>query len=110
VAHQAQRLQKLVVDLRWLADLEEGKIEQQPVDLADVLAEAIALAREATHQPGRLVTLQIQETSWPASPVAGDLELLVRRVITLHGGEVSLRSRPQAGTLFMVSLPLVTPG
>jgi two-component system, OmpR family, sensor kinase len=183
VAQQAQRLQKLVVDLRWLTDLEEGKIEQQPVDLADVLTEAITLAREATRQPERLVTLQIQETPWPVSPVAGDRELLVlafrnlvenalkfaaasdrvevragengqtavveiadsgpgipseeqslifenlyrspnargipgsglglplvQRVITLHGGEVSLRSRPQAGTLFIVSLPLATPG
>jgi two-component system, OmpR family, sensor kinase len=183
VSQQAQRLQKLVVDLRWLADLEAGKIERQPVDLADVLAEAITLAREATHQPERLVTLQVQETPWPVSPVAGDRELLVlafrnlvenalkfatasdrveirasengqtavveiadsgpgirpeeqllifenlyrspdargipgsglglplvQRVITLHGGDISLRSRPQAGTLFVVSLPLATPG
>ena len=45
IAHQTERLQKLIVDLRWLTELDEGSIEQTAVDLADVLeAQAAGIA------------------------------------------------------------------
>lgn len=180
IAQQTQRLQKLVVDLRWLAELDEGAVEYAPVDLADVLEEAIALARDGSNHAARPIELSVQETPWPVSPVAGDRELLVvafrnlldnalkytestdrievraredgrmaivevadtgsgiaeaeqdlifenlyrspnargvagsglglplvQQITTLHGGVVRVRSRPQAGTVFTVQLPLV---
>lgn len=77
IAQQTERLQKLVVDLRWLTELDEGSIEQAPVDLRDVLDEAILLAKDGDKYEARQVTLNIQQTPWPLSPVLGDRELLV---------------------------------
>ncbi|MEZ4622546.1 MAG: HAMP domain-containing sensor histidine kinase [Caldilineaceae bacterium] len=180
IAQQTERLQKLIVDLRWLTELDEGSIEQTSVDLNDVLEEAIMLAQDGTKYESRQVTLNVQETPWPLSPVLGDRELLVvafrnllensfkytadgdrielralenghqamievadsghgiadaehdlifenlyrgqdarnipgrglglplvQQIITLHGGRISVRSRPKTGTVFTVWLPLV---
>lgn len=179
IAQQTARLQKLIVDLRWLTELDEGSIEQAPVDLNDVLAEAIMLAQDGTKYAERQVTLNVQQTPWPLSHVLGDRELLVvafrnllensfkytadgdrveiralenghqamievadsghgiaddeqnlifenlyrgqdvrnipgrglglplvQQIVTLHGGQISVRSRPQTGTVFTVWLPL----
>lgn len=179
IAHQTERLQKLIVDLRWLAELDEGRLEQTPVDLRDVLDEAILLANNGAAADTRQITLHIQQTPWPLSAVVGDRELLVvsfrnllenafkyttardrieiratengqmamvevadsgrgiadreqdlifdhlyrsqdardlpgrglglplvQQIITLHGGRITVRSRPQAGTVFTVWLPL----
>lgn len=181
IAQQTERLQKLIVDLRWLTELDEGSLEQTPVDLSDVLDEAILLAKDGTKYGARRVTLNLQQTPWPLSPVLGDRELLVvafrnllensfkytalgdrieiratengqmalievadsgqgiadfeqelifdnlyrsqdarnvpgrglglplvRQIIMLHGGQISVRSRPQTGTVFTIWLPLVT--
>lgn len=180
IAQQTARLQKLIVDLRWLTELDEGSIEQAPVDLNDVLEEAIILAQDGTKYESRQVTLNVQQTPWPLSHVLGDRELLVvafrnllensfkytadgdrvelralenghqamievadsghgiadaeqelifenlyrgqdarnipgrglglplvQQIITLHGGRISVRSRPKTGTVFTVWLPLV---
>ena len=181
IVQQTERLQKLIVDLRWLTELDEGRIEQTPVDLSDVLDEAIMLAKDGNKYETRQVTLNIQQTPWPLSSVLGDRELLVvsfrnllensfkytsdddrveiratendqmamvevadsgrgiadreqdlifdhlyrsqdardmpgrglglplvQQIITLHGGRINVRSRPQAGTVFTVWLPLVS--
>lgn len=180
IAQQTARLQKLIVDLRWLTELDEGNIEHSPVDLNDVLDEAISLAKEGTTYETRQVTLSIQQTPWPLNPVLGDRELLVvsfrnllenafkytseedrievratengqmamievadsgrgiaereqalifenlyrsqdardvpgrglglplvQQIVSLHNGRISVRSRPQTGTVFTVWLPLV---
>lgn len=181
IAQQTERLQKLIVDLRWLTELDIGSLEQAPVDLNDVLEEAILLAQDGTKYATRQVTLNVQQTPWPLSPIRGDRELLVvafrnllensfkyttdgdrveiralengqqamvevadsghgiaddeqelifenlyrsqdvrdipgrglglplvQQIITLHGGQISVRSRPKAGTVFTVWLPLVS--
>lgn len=77
VAEQANRLQELVRDLRMLADLEECDLEQAPVDLQEVLKEAIALACSAPEQSGREVALNLQQVPWPVATVWGDRDLLV---------------------------------
>ncbi|MCB0122142.1 MAG: hypothetical protein KDE58_07860, partial [Caldilineaceae bacterium] len=77
IAQQTERLQKLIVDLRWLTELDEGSIEQAPVDLNDVLEEAIMLAQDGTKYESRQITRNIQQTPWSLSPVMGDRELLV---------------------------------
>jgi two-component system OmpR family sensor kinase len=179
ISYQTQRLQKLVADLRWLVDLEQRGIEHSAVDLADVLEEAIALARAAQEHRSRQVVLHVQRVPWPLAHASGDRDLLVlafrnlldnalkytsaddgvevraaddgqvvvvevadtglgipsdevthifeelyrgrnargvegsglglalvQRIVTLHGGDITVRSREGQGTVLAVRLPL----
>jgi two-component system, OmpR family, sensor kinase len=76
VSQQVQRLQKLVVDLRLLSELDQGSIECKPVDLRELLEESIALSSQAL-EPVREVILSVQQKPWPISNVWGDRDLLV---------------------------------
>ena len=180
IGQQVQRLQTLVEDLRWLTELEEGKLEQAVVNLQDVLEEAIEMVRVLPGRAGREVDLSLQEAPWPLGAVQGDRDLLilafrnlldnalkftsiegqvqvratddgnmavievadtgpgipeeeiphifeelyrgrqakrvegsglglalVQRIIKLHGGEITVLSRDQQGTVMAVRLPLV---
>ncbi len=73
---QVQRLQKLVVDLRLLTELDQRSIEHKAVDLKDLLEETISLAGEAT-SPERQIALTVQQTPWPLAAVWGDRDLLM---------------------------------
>jgi two-component system OmpR family sensor kinase len=180
VGQQAQRLQTLVEDLRWLTELEEGRLERTTVNLRDVLEEAIEMVRAMPGRQDRKVDLSVQEAPWPLGAVHGDRDMLilafrnlldnalkftgedgqvqvratddgnmaeievadtgpgipeeemphifeelyrgrqakrvegsglglalVQRIIKLHGGEISVLSRDQQGTVMAVRLPLV---
>jgi len=74
MGQQVDRLQKLVQDLRWLSELEERRLERYPVDLTDVLEEAVMLTHNA--YPDRVVDLNIQQVPWPIAPVSGDRDML----------------------------------
>jgi two-component system OmpR family sensor kinase len=76
IALQVQRLQKLVVDLRLLADLEASRIERKPVNLRELLEEAIELSSQVT-APNRQIHLTVQQMPWPVSDILGDRDLLV---------------------------------
>lgn len=76
ISQQVQRLQKLVVDLRLLSDLDASEIECKPVNLRELLEESIALSREAAQAPQR-ISLNIQQMPWPVADVLGDRDLLV---------------------------------
>lgn len=76
IALQVQRLQKLVVDLRLLADLEASRIERKPVNLRELLEEAIELSGQVT-APNRQIHLTVQQMPWPVSDILGDRDLLV---------------------------------
>lgn len=106
IAQQTERLQKLIVDLRWLTELDEGSSERAPVDLGDVLDEATVLAKEGTRYEARRVTLHIQQTPWPLSPVLGDRELLIiafRNLLensfkyTTDGDRIEIRATENGG-------------
>ncbi|MFZ0549115.1 MAG: HAMP domain-containing sensor histidine kinase [Candidatus Promineifilaceae bacterium] len=75
IGQQAERLQKLVEDLRWLSELEVERLESYTVDLAEVLAEAIELVR-ATF-PGRMINFQVQSEAEAIAAVSGDRDMLV---------------------------------
>ena len=180
VGQQAQRLQTLVEDLRWLTELEEGRLERTMVNLRDVLEEAIEMVMAIPGRQDRKVDLSLQEAPWPLGAVHGDRDMLilgfrnlldnalkftsedgqvqvratddgnlaeievadtgpgipeeemphifeelyrgrqakrvegsglglalVQRIIKLHGGEISVLSRDQQGTVMVVRLPLV---
>lgn len=76
ISQQTGRLRRLVVDLRRLTELQAADFETAPVDLTDVLTEAITLAQESA-QEARDVNLNIQKTPWPVAHVQGDRELLI---------------------------------
>lgn len=77
ISQQAQRLQKLVVDLRLLNDLDSSSIERKPVNLKALLEESIALSSQATGNEAPRIALSIQQMPWPVSDVLGDRDLLV---------------------------------
>lgn len=70
---QVARLSRLVADLRKLAELERRPLERTPVDVGELLAEAVELALET---PDRAVTLTLPQAPWPLPPVPGDRDLL----------------------------------
>jgi two-component system OmpR family sensor kinase len=74
LSEQTRRLSRLVEDLRRLADLDAGGLEQERVDLRSVLEDAIELARDESNP--RQVQLSVQEIPWLLSPVMGDRDLL----------------------------------
>ena len=77
IGQQAQRLQKLVKDLRALGELEEHGLERGAVPLAGVLDEAVALAHSAPERADRVVNVDVQQVPWPLPPMLGDRDLLV---------------------------------
>jgi two-component system OmpR family sensor kinase len=77
IGQQVQRLQTLVEDLRWLTELEEGKLEQAVVNLQDVLEEAVEMVQVLPGRAGREVDLSLQEAPWPLGAVQGDRDLLI---------------------------------
>lgn len=77
IEQQAQRLQKLVKDLRALSELEERGLEKTSVPLAEVLDEAVELAHSAPDRTDRMVEVNVQQVPWPLPPVHGDRDLLV---------------------------------
>ena len=76
VSQQVQRLQKLVVDLRLLYDLDSSNIERKPVNLRALLDESIALSSQAA-EPSPRIRLSVQQMPWPVADVLGDRDLLV---------------------------------
>jgi two-component system OmpR family sensor kinase len=83
VEAQAQRLRRLVADLRKLSDLETRPIERAPVDLTDLLEDAYAVAQEMPEADGRQLTLSIPRAPWPLSTIAGDRDLLFLAIYNL---------------------------
>jgi signal transduction histidine kinase len=83
VEAQVVRIRQLASDLRKLAELETRTLELGPLDVKDLLSEAIALAQE---QPGagvRHINLTLPEVPWPLPPVKGDRHLLLLAVFNL---------------------------
>lgn len=83
VEAQVSRLSKLAADLRKLADLETHPLERAPVDVAEVLHEALALAGERSEAADRRLTLTLPQAPWPLPTVAGDRDLLFLAVHNL---------------------------
>jgi two-component system OmpR family sensor kinase len=77
IGQQAQRLQTLVEDLRWLTELEEGRLEQTTVNLGDVLVEAVEMVQAMPGRGDKEVDLSLQEAPWPLGVVRGDRDLLI---------------------------------
>jgi two-component system, OmpR family, sensor kinase len=72
LAQQVKRLKRLTAGLGELTKLREGQLEKADVCLPELLAEA----RDTTPYLNRSISLNIQQTPWPLSSVAGDYTML----------------------------------
>jgi two-component system OmpR family sensor kinase len=80
---QVMRLSQLTADLRKLAELEQRPLELTPVDIAELLQEAMALAQEQPEAGERHLRLILPQAPWPVPQVPGDRDLLFLAVYNL---------------------------
>jgi signal transduction histidine kinase len=73
---QTLRLSRLTADLSKLAELESSPLEPARVELAELMKDALALAREHPSARGRRLTLTLPQAPWPLASVLGDRDLL----------------------------------
>lgn len=83
VGEQAERLGRLSADLRKLAELETKPLEQTAVDVAELLQEAVELARQQPAIAERSLALSVPRAPWPLPAVRGDRDLLFLAVYNL---------------------------
>jgi two-component system, OmpR family, sensor kinase len=76
VSAQADRITRLVSDLRKLADLETQQIEAAPVDLPGLLYEVAEAAAEIPDGRERVIRVSVPRAPWPLPLIAGDRDLL----------------------------------
>lgn len=80
---QVLRLSQLTADLRKLAELETRELERAPVNIAELLQEAVALAQERPEAEDRHLALTLPQAPWPVPDVLGDWDLLFLAVHNL---------------------------
>ncbi len=80
---QAQRLRRLVADLRKLSDLEIRELERTPVDIGVLLEEVFDLAQDNPVANERTLNLSVPHAPWPLPNVSGDRDLLFLAVHNL---------------------------
>jgi signal transduction histidine kinase len=76
VETQVLRLSQLTADLRKLAELGTRPLERTPVDVTELLQEAVALAEEQAQARGQRLALTLPQAPWPVPNVPGDRDLL----------------------------------
>jgi two-component system OmpR family sensor kinase len=88
VSVQADRIARLVSDLRKLADLETREIETAPVDLTGLLDEVAEAVAEIPAARERIIRVTVPRAPWPLPLVAGDRDLLFIAVQNLVANAV----------------------
>ena len=88
VEAQVLRLSRLTADLRKLAELETCPLEQVPVDIAELLQEAMALAQEQPEAAVRDLTLTLPQVPWPVPDILGDWDMLFLATYNLIGNAI----------------------
>ena len=76
VSGQADRIARLVGDLRKLADLETREVEAAAVDLPAVLREVVEAAGAVPLASERVIRVNVPRAPWPLPLVEGDRDLL----------------------------------
>jgi two-component system OmpR family sensor kinase len=76
VETQVLRLSRLTSDLRKLAELETRPLERSPVNIAELLQEAVSLAQEQPGADARALTLTLPQAPWTVPDISGDWDLL----------------------------------
>ena len=80
--HQADRIRRLLRDLRRVADVETAELDSTPVDVGALLHEAVESA-VADSGTGRTVRVEVPAAPWPLPTVTGDPDLLLVAVYNL---------------------------
>ncbi|MBN1429645.1 MAG: HAMP domain-containing histidine kinase [Anaerolineae bacterium] len=105
-AQQVQRLQKLVIDLRWLTELDAKTTERSRIDLREIIRDAVQSAGLGKARP--CIHVRYQEVPWPVGIVLGDRDLLVTALrnlldnamkFTEETGQVELRASDDGHTV-----------
>ena len=76
VSAQADRITRLVSDLRKLADLETQEIEAAPVNLPDLLHEVTEAVGKIPAARQRVIRVTVPRAPWPLPLIEGDRDLL----------------------------------
>jgi two-component system OmpR family sensor kinase len=76
VSVQADRITRLVSDLRKLADLETRAIESAPVDLTSLLDEVAEAVDQIPAARERIIRVSVPRAPWPLPLIDGDRDLL----------------------------------
>jgi two-component system, OmpR family, sensor kinase len=76
VSAQANRIARLLVDLRKLADLETQEIETAPVDLPSLLHEVEEAIGAIPSASERVIRVSVPQAPWPLPLIEGDRDLL----------------------------------
>ena len=76
VSAQANRIARLLGDLRKLADLETREIEAVPVDLSSLLAEVQEAVCAIPGAGERIIRMSVPQAPWPLPLIEGDRDLL----------------------------------
>lgn len=114
---QADRIRRLLSDLRRVADVETVELDRAPVDLPQLLREA---AESATADVGtdRTVRVDVPAAPWPLPTVSGDADLLLVALYNLisnaikytaTGDIVEVRAR-EVGPTVVVEVADTGPG
>lgn len=105
VDDQARRLATLVADLRKLSELETRALEREPVDLEQLVADAVtALEQQRPDLVGR-VAVTVSRVPWPIPVLSADPDLLGLAIDNVLGnaakfavtGPIEVRLREDAG-------------
>lgn len=115
---QTLRLSRLTADLSKLAELESSPLEPARVELAELMKEALALAREHPNAIGRRLTLTLPQAPWPLASVLGDRDLLFLALYNLldnalkftrQGDTIELRAA-EDGSVVVIEVADTGPG
>jgi two-component system OmpR family sensor kinase len=73
---QIERIERLITDLRKLAQIEEQAIEHEPVDMGELLQEVVEAMQNHPGASERSLRLIMLQSPWKLPPVLGDRGLL----------------------------------
>lgn len=83
VKAQVQRVSGLVADLRKLAELETRPLEFGPVNLTELLEEAMLVAQDRPEATQHTLALTVPQAPWPLPEISGDRDLIFLAVHNL---------------------------